>query len=74
MDLGGEGFEAGAGVEVEYLYAGALFEQGLVAGEPHIYYLFARRDGCFYEGDDKGGEVVDAVNLPDDVITFSEVV
>jgi hypothetical protein len=29
---------------------------------------------CFYIGGDEGGEIVDTVNLPDDVIAFLDVV
>ena len=61
-------------VEIENLDAGAGFEKRLVAGEPHIDYLVAVGDGGFYIGIYEGGEVLDAVNLPDDVIAFAKLV
>jgi hypothetical protein len=45
-----------------------------VAGEPHIYYLAPIGDGGFYIGIYEGGEVLDAVNLPYDVIAFAKLV
>jgi hypothetical protein len=61
-------------VEIENLNARRRLKKRLMAGEPHIDYLVAIGDGGFYIGIYEGGEVLDAVNLPDDVIAFAKLV
>jgi len=74
VHLSGERFKAGAGVEVEYLNTRGLLKERLMAGKSHIDYFAAVREGRFYERSDEGGKIIDAVNLPDDVVAFSKVV
>jgi len=61
-------------VEIENLNARRRLKKRLMAGESHIDYLVAIGDGGFYIGVYEGGEILDAVNLPDDVIAFAKLV
>ena len=74
VDLRGEQFETAVRVEIENLNARRRLKKRLVAGESQIDYLVAVGDGGFYIGIYEGGEVLDAVNLPDNVIAFAKLV
>ena len=74
MYLYGKGFKTTVGIEIVNGYAFARLYEGLMFGKSHIDELMAVFDGLFNIGVNESAVIVDAFDLPDDVIAFLQVV
>ena len=70
MNLCGKSFKAAARIQITNSHAGTGFHQELMIRKPHIYKPAMLLLCSLNIRIDKGGEILDAIHLPDHIVAL----